>query len=424
MRLLTKIRRALFGYTEREKMLAEIIARCENSTDASYSPKYNVTREYTTFDKEVFCSGKPVLTLNFNPLNYLPFASAKQLHDSSINQKEIKAMATVYDKNQRVHTAINFVICVDEGNTQLLTQCKVYANLGSAAGQADNLFVIDDRGLKQNFSRDRFAPYLSEKEQWAICDREYVNANQGKLYKVSKTRGGTGKEASAGQIYVHDETGSWMIYGRANFDLVRPTYSTQYLMAKMKAKLQPGNYDDTVESARTTSTAKLANILGTVSHRYSSTAGACGNLPKTSIHFLPAEAEAEESKIKYVQVTFKPGERTYTYKWKGEVAVGDEAVVRVENDNYPDLCGTKIVDVVAVLDHNPTRFNLKYLVDVVNMDRYRARQEAEAKIAEAEAALQNRIDAIQREEMMRILSERDPVAALLLKEISELKKII
>lgn len=406
MRLLTKIRRALFGYTEREKMLAEIIAtHCKNSTDASYSPKYNVMREYTMFDKEVFCSGKPVLNLNFNPLNYVPFAGDKQPHNSSIDKKEIKAMATVYDKNQRAHSAINFVICVDTGNTDFLTKGRVYANLGKAT--SDNIFVIDDRGLKQNFSRDRFQPYMSEKQQWFTARKEHANIKENKLYLLSKTSS-NGNKAAPGTVYALDDSGSWMTYSHNSFYIAPciTTYSAQYQCARMMATIKP------------------ENTAGVVSHRYSSTAGACSNLPKTPIHFLPAEAEAEESKIKYVQVTFKPGERVYTYKWKGDVAVGDEAVVRVENDNYPDLCGTKIVDVVAVLDHNPTRFNLKYLVDVVNLDRYRARQEAEAKIAEAEAALQNRIDAIQREEMMRILSERDPVAALLMKEISELKKII
>ncbi|EEJ2154875.1 hypothetical protein XK44_003632, partial [Salmonella enterica subsp. enterica] len=80
-------------------------------------------------------------------------------------------MTTVFDRSGKAHEALGFVICVDEGNTSLLTQGKVYANLGSFGGAYDNLWVIDDRGLKQNFSVDRFAKYESEKHNWGIARR-------------------------------------------------------------------------------------------------------------------------------------------------------------------------------------------------------------------------------------------------------------
>lgn len=356
-----------------------------------------------------YCSGKPVMDLNFNPL---PYWTAEDLIEVQTNpQKEVKTMAQVFDKNGKAHNAINFVICVDEGSTQLLTQGKVYANLGSFGGQHDNLWVIDDRGLKQNFSRDRFQPFTSEKDIWALAHRDYVNVEAGKMYKMSDTRGGTTTAAIGGQTYIHDETGSWMIYAKSAFKAVKPTFSEQYLASKMqsamsKGKLQPGRYDATVAAVSVNGAELVLDF-------------------KVGDRTLKnATKIIAEKPIRYVQVQFETNGKLYTYKHRGEVNIGDKAVVLVENKMYPELCGTKLVDVVNVLDHNPTHYELKWLVDVVDLTAYRIRQNAEEQLKAAEAALERKAKEMMQNDMMRILAERDPEAAALMQAIDQLKGLI
>lgn len=360
-------------------------------------------------DTDVFCTGKAVTELDFNPLPYWTEEEinevCKQLKQST-HKKEVKTMATVYNKNGKAFEAVNFVICVDEGNTQLLTQGKVYANLGAVNASSDNIAVIDDRGLKQNFSRDRFAPFLSEKDVWAHADRDYVNVKYGKLYKVSTTRGGTGQATSAGQTYVHDETGSWMIYGRANFTVVQPSFSEQYLTAKMKAKMQPGLH-----------TAKIQTV-GMVGRNL------VVDFKVGDEHIAHAQRIVDENDVRFVQVRFQKGGKLYTYKYRGEIYKGDQVVVLVENDNYPELCGTKVLEVVSVLDTNPTNYSLKWVVNKVDIDGYRIKQNAEEKLREAEAALEVKVASMMREDMLNILAARDPEAAALLQAIKTLKDLI
>lgn len=365
-------------------------------------------------DTTKYCSGKSNMVLDFNPIPYWTaedMNAVQVMHNQSNPQKEVKTMAQVHDKHGKAHNALNFVICVDEGNTRLLTQGKVYANLGTAGGQTDNLFVIDDRGLKQNFSRDRFQPFTSEKDTWAIADREYVNIREGKLYKTSPNRGGTSVATTAGQTYAHDETGMWMIYAKAAFTTITPTFSEQYLTAKMRSamtsgKLQPGRYDATVQAVGVEDRMLVIDFkVGDERIKH-------------------ATKIVQENPIRYVQVQFENGGKLYTYKHRGEVNIGDEAVVRVENKMYPELCGTKVVAVVNVLDYNPTSYDLKWLVSVVNLNEYRIRQQAEENLKNAEAALQRKVESMMKEDMLRILAERDPEAAALMHSINQLKGLI
>lgn len=362
-------------------------------------------------DVHKYCSGKSVMELDFNPVPYWSASDIEELRNQTNPQKEVKTMAQVFDKNGKAHDALNFVICVDEGNTYLLTQGKVYANLGSFGGQHDNLWVIDDRGLKQNFSRDRFQPFTSEKDVWAIAQRDYVNVEAGKLYKMSDTRGGTTTAAIGGQTYIHDETGAWMIYAKVAFKAVKPTFSEQYLAAKMKSamtkgKLQPGRYDATVQAVGVEDRMLVIDF-------------------KVGDHAIKAATKiVEENPIRYVQVQFETNGKLYTYKHRGEVNIGDKAVVQVENKLYPELCGTKLVDVVNVLDRNPTHYELKWLVDVVDLEGYRIRQNAEEQLKAAEAALERKAKEMMQNDMMRILAERDPEAAALMHAIDQLKGLI
>ena len=360
-------------------------------------------------DKAKYCSGKAVTELNFDPL---PFWTAPQLLEvgellktQSTHKKEVKTMATVFNKNGKAHEAINFVLCVDEGNTQLLTQGKVYANLG-AVPASDNIAVIDDRGLKQNFSKARFAPYTSEKDSWAMSLREYANLREGKLYKISATRNGATSAISPGNTYAQDETGGWMSYARAAFAEIKVSYSEQYLTAKMKAKLQPGKYDATIETAGMVGRSLVIDFkVG-------------------DERIAHAQRVIADQDVRYVQVRFQKGGKLYTYKHRGEIYQGDQVVVLVENDNYPELCGTKVLEVVGVLDKNPTNYPLKWVVNKVDIEGYRIKQNAEEKLRTAEVALEAKVATMMREDMLNILAARDPEAAALINAIKQLKSLI
>ncbi|QQO39131.1 hypothetical protein SPHG1_10 [Salmonella phage SPHG1] len=271
-------------------------------------------------------------------------------------------MTTVFDRSGKAHEALGFVICVDEGSTSLLcrpahlTQGKVYANLGSFGGAYDNLWVIDDRGLKQNFSVDRFAKYESEKHNWGIARRSYSNLKEGKLYRVEKNRPGVRSLDGTNQIACLDETGNWLTYNEDVFRLCRPAHSEQYMVAKLKAAAPVKN---------------------------------------TAINFK-VEEEIADDKLKFVGVKFEPNGRVYTYKYIGKVSVGDKAVVDVRNVNYPELNGTKLVDVVSVSAANTSGYNLcrpahtatlKWLVDVPDFNKYQRRQQVEDLLREASARL-------------------------------------
>lgn len=338
------------------------------------------------------------------------FAPKPKAVSQSNPQKEVKKMAQVFDKRGKAHEAVNFVICVDEGNTHLLTQGKVYANLGSFGGVLDNLWVIDDRGLKQNFSKERFAIFTSERNVYGLANANKAYLTIGKLYQVSENR--PGAKRNPGCVWALDNSNNWGSYGKSVFDTqVNITFSEQYMMAKMKSaykggQLQPGQYDATVQGVEVKDGALVLDFkVG--DHRIQS-----------------ATAIVQENAIRYVQVQFESGGKLYTYKHRGEVSIGDKAVVLVENKMYPELCGTKVVEVVNVLDHNPTGFDLKWLVSVVNLDVYRARQQAEEQLRQAEAALERKVQSMMKEDMLRILAERDPEAAALVNAIQQLKGLI
>ena len=347
-----------------------------------------VFRLTTELDTEKYCSGKSVMELNFNPL---PFWTAEDLIEAQLNaQKEATTMTTVFDRNQKIHNALNFVICVDEGSTSLLTQGKVYANLGGCSHISDNVYVIDDRGLKQNFSRDRFQPFTSEKQNWGIAKKEYTNLRKGKLYNIEKNRPGSRSLEGTINIACVDETGGWLPYHEDVFRAVKPTFSEQYLVAKMRA-------------AAPVQTAKM------------------------DIDFKVSEPVIADDELKYVGVKFEANGRVYTYKYIGKVKVGDKAVVDVRNSNYPELTGTKLVDVVSVSRANSSGFNsatLKWIVSVPDFEKYEARQQAENLLREATARLDLEVQAEldrRKQTVIAELAQSNPEIASLLQGIAALK---
>lgn len=93
---------------------------------------------------------------------------------------------------------------------------------------------------------------------------------------------------------------------------------------------------------------------------------------------------AEEPLTRYVTVEFTSGGKQYTYLLPNHLTAvkGDDAVVVVNNPNYPELKGTKVVRITGVYDRNPSDYydnSLKRIEHVVSKSAER-RKELEQKI--------------------------------------------
>ena len=92
----------------------------------------------------------------------------------------------------------------------------------------------------------------------------------------------------------------------------------------------------------------------------------------------------EEPLTRYATVEFTPGGKNYTYLLPNHCNAmkGDDAVVVVNNPNYPELKGTKVVRITGVYDRNPSDYydnSLKRIEHVVSKSAER-RKELEQKI--------------------------------------------
>lgn len=93
---------------------------------------------------------------------------------------------------------------------------------------------------------------------------------------------------------------------------------------------------------------------------------------------------AEEPLTRYATVEFTSGGKQYTYLLPNHCNAmkGDDAVVVVNNPNYPELKGTKVVRITGVYDRNPSDYydnSLKRIEHVVSKSAER-RKELEQKI--------------------------------------------
>lgn len=96
-----------------------------------------------------------------------------------------------------------------------------------------------------------------------------------------------------------------------------------------------------------------------------------------TLSFVPAEFKTD----KVVRVTFTPGGKLYTYRLKdGMIAEpGDDAVVVVNNPDYPELKGTKVVRIVEVDEVENLGGSYKYVEHVVSNEAERKAQHEAAR---------------------------------------------
>lgn len=118
-------------------------------------------------------------------------------------------------------------------------------------------------------------------------------------------------------------------------------------------------------------------------------AGTITRLPGSVAKF---EAFTPEERInRYVTVEFNKGGKQYTYLLPNHLTAvaGDDAVVVVNNPNYPELKGTKVVRVTGVYTRDPSDYDnaLKTVEHIVSKSAER-RKELEQKINDKRIQLQ------------------------------------
>lgn len=160
------------------------------------------------------------------------------------------------------------------------------------------------------------------------------------------------KHINHGYRWCLNNKGDWVAMNNKNLRLFKPHYSAAaltYRLMAAQAEARPGG---------------IVEML-------TPTALSVGY----SIDFKPAELE----KHVVVKVEFTPGGKLYPYRLKdGMIAeAGDDAVVVVNNPDYPELKGTKVVRIKEVTTIDAIPGNYKYVEHVVSNRGYR--EEAKAK---------------------------------------------
>lgn len=111
----------------------------------------------------------------------------------------------------------------------------------------------------------------------------------------------------------------------------------------------------------------------------------------------------EEAITRYVTVEFSLGAKQYTYLLPNHLTahVGDDAVVVVNNPNYPELKGTKVVRITGVYDRDPSDYDngsLKRIEHVVSKSAER-RKELEQKIKTKRNSLETAVKRVEKLEV-------------------------
>jgi hypothetical protein len=154
------------------------------------------------------------------------------------------------------------------------------------------------------------------------------------------------KNINTGCAWCRNRDGAWIALNKKHLKKITPHYSAAaftYRLMAAQADARPGG---------------IVEML-------TPTALSVGY----SIDFKPAELE----KHVVVKVEFTPGGKLYTYRLKdGMIAeAGDDAVVVVNNPDYPELKGTKVVRIKEVTTIDSIPGNYKYVEHVVSNRSYR-----------------------------------------------------
>lgn len=200
--------------------------------------------------------------------------------------------------------------------------------------------------------------------EFASVDRPFTRAgfSEGDVVPVLKSI--ANRHINKGCVWCKNQEGKWIALSKVHLTFLKPKMSAAAMTARMKSATEQG-----------TSQVLVVNLNGGAG------SGGSGTLSVgSSINFTPAPEKLDN----VVRVEFQHGGKLYTYRLKdGMIAhVGDDAVVVVNNPNYPELKGTKVVRVKEVDQMENLGGSYKFVEHIVsNEEERRAQREAKAKAA-------------------------------------------
>lgn len=313
------------------------------------------------------------------------------------------------DRNGFNHEVSGLVICLDDTAVEHISVASVYAVVGT---NGSDLFILDGRNLKQNYRKDRFQTWhrntwINDTEN-AVAVRafqDYKTITEGYFYPMLMRR--AGKKSNEGCFFVKDNKGIWGNFAKRAFDREPLQYTAAALAYRAQLAFQPNH-----KAADQTS----GSVVGAPP-----LSGSALNFDANSV----VAPRILDTDVVNVKVQFKSGDpKWYSYKHIGNVNVGDYAVVVVDNDRYPELCGIKVVEVMDVLPMTDACAATKWLVTVFDMKQYKARTEAQARFQEAKAELDRKVEEAKRLSVYTLLAKENPEVAHALAGLQELAKVI
>lgn len=315
------------------------------------------------------------------------------------------------DRNGFNHEVSGLVICTDQDSVSWITTGTVYAVVGT---NGSDLFILDDRNVKQNYRKARFQTWhrnvwLNDTETTNVVAvralTDYKTITDGNYYPMTLRR--EGKKTNEGCFFVKDNKGIWGMFAKRAFEREPLQYTAAALAYRMQVATKANVQAEPQQAA---------SIVGAPP-----VAGTALNFDPSSVT-LPRQLDTD---VVNVKVQFTTGDtKHYSYKHIGKVNVGDYAVVIVNNDRYPELCGIKVVEVMDVLPMTDACQATKWLVTVFDMQQYNQRTEAEKRFREAKAELDRKVEEAKRLSVYTLLAKENPEVAHALAGLQELAKVI
>lgn len=269
---------------------------------------------------------------------------------------------------------------------QYLTAGNVYAAGFTLAGE---LAVIDDQNDLNTVNPCEVSAFLGEVVEFVKLNRPFTRAgfNEGDVVPMLKTI--PSRHINKGCVWCKNQEGQWIALSKVHLTAVKPHMTAQALTARMKSATEAG-----------TSQVLVVNLGGGAAGGVASGTLSVGS----SVSFTPAPEKLDN----VVRVEFQPGGKLYTYRLKdGMIAFpGDDAVVVVNNPNYPELKGTKVVRVKEVDRQENLGGFYKYVEHIVSNEEERQAQ-AEAKRKAALRKLNKKSQQVQeaKERLARLETE-------------------
>lgn len=244
----------------------------------------------------------------------------------------------------------------------------------------------------------------SDNNLWQVCPDEGVYWNNNDVYcradstyKCGIEKGDVfpvayniaGRRFNNGCVWCFNSKLEYVALSKKSLTEIKPTWTAQAMTARWQQS------QEKLEQARER---RPGTVISFISGMFGSGGGSvvgkevCGKGGAMTLDFVPLADN------KYVTVEFTKGGKPYTYILPAGMNAepGDEAVVRVDNPNYPELKGTKIVKVLSVQNANNSGWAYCKAVEYIVDNSAERKKEAEKARAARRQKAEQKVDALRK----------------------------